>query len=73
MTGHSITLHRRPADEAHGYPYQARCTCGWKSPGYVAEHAARQRGQAHVADPWEWCGRCYAWHPEGRHCVVGID
>jgi hypothetical protein len=31
------------------YPYRARCSCGWESPTYVAEHAAQGMAEWHLA------------------------
>lgn len=33
--------------DCHGYPWRAACDCGWRSWGYVAEHAAQQLADAH--------------------------
>ena len=42
------------------YPYKAKCSCGWESArGYVADHAARDLGQAH-ADGDHTAGRTAA-------------
>ena len=36
--------------ETARYPYRPACACGWRHPwGYVAEHAARDLADAHVA------------------------
>lgn len=31
----------------HGYPYKARCSCGWSSRGYAAKHAAEDMATWH--------------------------
>lgn len=36
------------SDGGHGYPYRARCVCGWQSNTYAASHAAETMGFAHV-------------------------
>ena len=37
-------------DGGHGYPYRAHCSCGWRSRGYVAAHAAHGMADAHVVE-----------------------
>ena len=32
----------------HGYPYQARCECGWLSRTYAAAHAAKSMLDDHL-------------------------
>lgn len=36
-------------DPAQRYPYAAVCRCGWRSRGYVREHAAQAMADDHVA------------------------
>jgi hypothetical protein len=36
---HTVTY--APNEHANGYPWQARCECGWRSIGYAAAHAAK--------------------------------
>ncbi|ACI12353.1 gp39 [Mycobacterium phage Fruitloop] len=33
----------------HGYPYLAKCSCGWTSRRYAAEHAAKYMADDHVS------------------------
>ncbi|AVO25696.1 hypothetical protein SEA_MCGUIRE_91 [Mycobacterium phage McGuire] len=33
----------------HGYPYLAKCSCGWASRRYAAEHAAKGMADDHVS------------------------
>jgi hypothetical protein len=37
-------------DGGHGYPYRAHCTCGWRTWGYVAAHAAHGMADAHIVE-----------------------
>jgi hypothetical protein len=48
----SITAHTteiiKVSDGNHGYPFVARCSCGWNSWGYVRAHAAQIMADDHV-------------------------
>jgi hypothetical protein len=46
--GHEVTVGW--VANNHGYPYKARCSCGWASPGYVATHAAEGMADWHLAE-----------------------
>lgn len=37
-------------DGGHGYPFRARCACGWQSNTYAAAHAAWDMADDHVED-----------------------
>ncbi|QBP29700.1 hypothetical protein SEA_TYPHA_45 [Mycobacterium phage Typha] len=32
----------------HGYPYRAKCACGWESNTYASQHAAQAMGDDHL-------------------------
>lgn len=48
-TTHHVEVETRHAG-SHGYPHRAVCSCGHRSIGYAAVHAAAALGDAHLAD-----------------------
>ena len=47
LTAHSTRVTTSRND--HGYPYNAVCSCGYTSWGYVRAHAAIQMAEHHLA------------------------